>query len=184
MELYRLRKFARYCLSGTGFGDPNEIINEAIARTMNAAAGGEGRHWPMHVPFYVYLKKTVQGLASDYRNSEEQTKTGQLEAMVPEGSTTEEFLGSLKHSHPDALAQAIALEEAQEHQTRAKACADKICAYFAEDGEVGWIIEGHKEGYSASQIMELSGMTQTQYATARRRFRRGIEKLFPEKRNP
>lgn len=57
-----------------------------------------------------------------------------------------------------------------------------IDTFFANDDEVKWIIMGHKDGHSVSEICELANMTQTQYETARRRFRRGREKLFPGRR--
>lgn len=178
-DLYRLFKYARYCLPGTGYVDPMELIGEAVARTMAGAYGGKERHWPkVRVPFYTYLKNTIRSLVSEARESEEQSKTLQLEAITPTGTSTEEFLGHLQHCHPDALT----LELARERQDEAIVDLAKIEASFSGDDEVLWIIEGMKDGLAATEIREMTRMTQIEYETARRRFRRGLDKLFPEKR--
>lgn len=178
-DLYRLRRFATYCMVGTDYSDPMDLIQEALVRTVAATAGEKGRNWPLDVPFVVYLKNTIRSLANGSRESASQQKTAHLEDMVHEGETIEDVLGYHKHRHGDALTQAVALEESVERHGQAKACADRIEAYFLDDPQVGWIIEGAKEGWSAKEIMDVAGMNPTQYSTARRRFRRGIDQLFP-----
>ena len=183
-ELYRIRKAAVYCLLGTEYQEPQEIINEAIVRTMKAASGEKGRHWPKSVPFIAYMIRTIQGLANDSQESSVQTRTDYMEAMATETASAEDVLGRFEHHHIDVLTQALELEETSERQDRAKEIVSKIDAYFAGGSEVTWVIMGHKDDLSAAEIRELSGMTQTQYETARKRFRRGLDKLFPEKRKP
>ena len=182
MELYRLHKAALIHLSGSEYSDPDEIINEAIIRTLKAANGGEGRRWPKNVPFIAYLIQVIRGLASDSRKSEYLSKTDWLEAMVPMDATTEDVLGHLDHHHSDALTNIIELELSIERQAKAKADADRIEAHFSQNPQVTWIILGRKDDLSPGEIMEMGEMTQTQYDTAMRRFRRGIEKIFSEKR--
>lgn len=182
LELYRLHKAALIQLSGSDYSDPDEIINEAIIRTLKAANGGEGRRWPKNVPFIAYLIQVIRGLASDSRNSEYQSKTDWLEAMVPADATTEDVLGHLDHHHSDTLTNILEVELNTERQARAKADADLIEAHFSQDTQVTWIILGRKEDLSPGEIMEMGEMTRTQYDTAMRRFRRGIENIFSEKR--
>jgi hypothetical protein len=185
-ELYRIRKAAEYCLPGTEYQDPQEIINEAIVRTMNAASGQKGtekvRRWPKSVPFIAYMIRTVQGLANDSQESSFQKRTDYMEAMATETASAEDVLGRHKNYHIDVLNQALDLEETSERQDRAKEIVSKIDAYFAGDSEVTWVIMGHKDRLPVREILELSEMTHTQYETARKRFRRGLNKLFPEKR--
>lgn len=182
LELYKLHKAALIHLSGSEYSDPNEIINEAIIRTLKAANGGKGRRWPKNVPFIAYLMQVIRGLASDSRESEDQSKTDWLEAMVPADATTEDVLGHLDHHHSDALTNIIEVEMNIERQARAKADADRIEAHFSQDPQVTWIILGRKEDLSPAEILEMGEMNPTQYDTAMRRFRRGIEKIFSEKR--
>lgn len=182
MELVRLRKIALFHMPGSEYAAPDEIINEAICRTLNAANGGKGRRWPKDVPFFAYLTQVIRGLGSDSRESEHQSKTVRLEAMAPEGATTEDVLGKLEHHHPDALTNAIDIEVERERQACIKADMDKIEAYFADDAQVTWIILGRKEESSLAEIMEMGEMTKTQYESAMRRYRRGIERIFSDKR--
>lgn len=183
---YRIYKAARFCLWGTGYADPQEIINEAILRTMKAASGEKGRHWPKDVPFVSYVIMTMQGLADDSRESVVQKKTDYMEAMAAKSETdcAEDVLGRHGHYHPDHLSRAVENEETRSREEQAKKIVDKIDEHFKGDDEVNWIIMGHKDGMGASEIRDLSGMTKTQYETARRRFRRGLDKLFPKEGQP
>jgi hypothetical protein len=183
-DVYRINKAAMLCLSGTEYQTGDEIINEAIVRTMNAASGMKGRRWPKRIPFVAYMIETLKGLASDSRKSSLQTKTDSMDAMAVsiEGVSVDDVLGRLEYYHQDVPTQAIELEETQERRDCAKADAEIIDNFFANDDEIKWIIMGHKDGLSVSEILELANMTQTQYETTRRRFRRGLEKLFPGRR--
>ncbi len=175
----RLKKAATYCLFGTEYQNPMELLNEAFVRAMNAAYGGKGRTWKKSVPFMAFMVMTIKGIANDSHESPAQKMTVHMEAMASEGATTEDALGALGHANPCVVEQAIEIEENQERRERAKADADAIDTHFANDDGVNWIIMGHKDGQTASEIREISGMGTTQYETARRRFRRGLEKLFP-----
>lgn len=178
-ELFRLLKLARIFLIGTEYADPQELLNEALVRTLRAANGEKGRHWPKSVPFVAFLAKTVQGLADDSHNSSYIRQTQEMEVLATDAMTAEEALGVHGHAHPDVVALAIEAGERADDQDRAKQDAERIDTYFAGDDEVGWLVMGHKDDLKAADIRELSGMSQTQYETARRRFRRGLEKLFP-----
>lgn len=176
-DLYRLQKSASFCLLGSEYHDPDDIINEAICRTLH----GE-RHWPKNVPFIAYLIQTMKGLGSDSRDSLHQSRTRQLDAITPEGGSIDELLGKLGQCHPDALTNIIEVEVDSERKGRAKSDADRIEAHFSQDPNVTWIILGLKEDLPATEIRSLGEMTLTQYDTAKRRFRRGVEKIFSEKR--
>lgn len=182
MELVRLRKAALIHLPGSEYAAPDEIINEAICRTLNAANGGKGRRWPKDVPFIAYLTQVIRGLGSDSRESEHQSKTARLEALAPEGATPEDILGLLGHHQTDALTNAIEIEADRERQARVRADMDRIETYFSDDAQVTWIILGRKEESSPAEIMEMGEMTKTQYESAMRRYRRGIGRIFSEKR--
>ncbi len=112
-DAYRLKKAAMLCLAGAEHQAAEEIINEAIVRTMNAASGLKGRRWPKRVPFIAYMIETLKGLASDSWGSSLQTKTESMDAMAMsiEGASVDDILGRLKHYHPDVPTQAIEIEE-------------------------------------------------------------------------
>lgn len=181
-ELLRLKNAAALCLFGTEYQNPQELINEAITRTLSAAHGGKGRRWKMSVPFMAFMIMSVRGIANDSLESLPQTKTVRLEAMATEALTAEDALGAMGHRNPSVEELAIEIEEDDERQAGAKRDADAIDARFAADTEISWIIMGYKDGLAASDIRELAGMSATEYDTAKRRFRRGLEKLFPNRR--
>lgn len=178
-ELYRLHKLGRVLLAGTEYSDPQELLNETLIRTIRAANGEKGRRWPKSVPFVAFLGQTMKGLADDSLNSSYIKQTQEMEALATEALTADEAIGAHGHAHPDVVALAIESGEIADNRDRAIRDAARIDANFAGDEEVGWLVMGHKDGLKAAEIRDLSGMDQTQYETARRRFRRGLEKLFP-----
>ena len=178
-DLLRLWKAASYCLLGSEYSDPDELINEVVFRTLNG-----DRHWPKNIPFMAYFIQTMKGLGNDSYHSVDQSRFKQLESIAPEGGSVDDALGKLEHFHPDALTNAILVEKDQERRERETAALTRIEAHFADNDEVTWVFLGHKDGMTAAEIREVSGMTQTQYDSAMRRFRRGIEKVFSEKRKP
>lgn len=178
-ELYRLRMLARVFLLGTEYDDPQELLNETVMRTLRAANGEKGRHWPKAVPFMAFLVQTMQGLADDSLNSSYIKQTQEMETLATEALTADEAIGARGHAHLDVVTLAIEAGELAGNHDRAKQDAVRIDAHFADDEEVGWLMMGHKDDLKAAEVRELAGMSQTQYETARRRFRRGLEKLFP-----
>lgn len=178
-DLLRLRKAARYCLPGSRYNDPDELLNEAVMRTMSAADGGKGRVWRKSVPLMAYLIKTMEGLANDSRESWEQGHIGHLEDMGADGMSSADIADRYGPAQADLPTQLSELEHDRDLQQRAQEDLAKIDDYFKDDIDVSWIIMGIKDGLSSAEIRSLASLTQTQYETARRRFRRGVEKLFP-----
>jgi uncharacterized protein YecA (UPF0149 family) len=176
-ETYRLKMAATHCLYGTEYKDPQELINEAVRRAMNAALGEKGRNWKTNIPFVAFMIMTVRGLANDSLESLQQTKTDYIETMATELVSAEDALGAAGHCHPNVEEMAVEIDEADERQAIAKADVDVIERYFAGDSEISYIIMGIKDDYSSKDIKDVSGMSDTQYDTAKRRYRRGLEKL-------
>jgi hypothetical protein len=177
----RLRKAALYCLYGTEYQNPQELINEAICRAMSAAHGERGRKWKISVPFMAFMIQTMRGIANDSQESMAQKKTDHVEAMATESLTVEDALGAAGHFNSGIEELVVEEEDVIERQALAKADSDVIDAHFANDSDVTWIIMGYKDGQTAAEIREISEMSATQYDTAKRRFRRGLEKLFPNR---
>ena len=61
-------------------------------------------------------------------------------------------------------------------------CLDISSNYFKDDDEVTLIIMAIEDGISARDLCSSYEMTTIQYDTARKRFRRGIDRLFPGRR--
>lgn len=177
IEQYRIKKAAQICLIGTEYQAPDELINEAVLRSI----GGGGRNWPKHVPFVAFMIKTIESLAEASRSSPAQAKTDRIDGLDHDLGP-EAFLAAHGHANADVVEQAISLEDEQAHMARTIEDARAVDELFANDDDVTWIVMGLKDGQKASEIQSISGMSQTQYETAKRRMRRKIADHFPGRR--
>ncbi len=178
----RLKQAASYCIWGTEYQDPQELINEAVRRAMNGAEGLQGRRWPKTVPFMAFMVMTIQGIANDSIESLGQKNRVYIEDLATESTPADEVLADYHHVTPSCESRMLDEKEIHERQKRTKEDLDTINAYFSNDSDIDWIMMGYKDGLKPSEIRELSEMTETQYDTAKRRFRRGLDKLFPGRR--
>lgn len=181
-ELGRIHRAAQYALFGTEYTDPDELLGEAVQRTLDGVGVPGGRHWPKDVHFVAYIIRTMQSIADGSSNSVVQTSTASLEAMAGGEGNAELALAQEGFSSPDVVEQALEVEEAAERQSRAAADAALIEAHFANDDQIQFLIMGDKDDMKAADIRAISGMSQTEYDSARRRFRRGLNTLMPGRR--
>ncbi|WP_240523475.1 hypothetical protein [Polaromonas sp. AER18D-145] len=181
-ELVRINSAAKYALFGTEYTDPLELLDEAIVRALEGADGGTGRHWPKTVHFVAFLIMTIHSIADGSSDSIVQKRTDHLEVMAGESGGPSWALAHEGYFNCDAEEQALEIEESELRRERAKADANLIEAHFAEDDEIQYLIMGDKDGMKAQEIRDISGMSQKSYDTARRRFRRGLDKLMPGRR--
>lgn len=181
-ELGRIHRAAQYALFGTEYTNPLELLGEAVQRTLEGVGVKEGRHWPKNVDFVAYINMTMQSIANGSSSSITQSRTAYLETMAGHHGDTELALAQEGFSSPDVVEQALELEETNERQARAAADAALIEAHFANDEEIQFLIMGDKDGLKPNEIRAISGMDQTTYDTARRRFRRGLNTLMPGRR--
>jgi len=181
-ELGRIHRAAQYALFGTEYTDPLELLGEAVQRTLEGVGVKGGRHWPRDVHFVAYIIRTMQSIADGSSNSVVQTRTVHLEAMAGDEGSAELALAQAGFSFADVVHQALDIEETTERQSRAAADAALIEAHFANDEEIQYLIMGDKDDLKPAEIRAASGMNQTQYDTARRRFRRGLNILMPGRR--
>lgn len=181
-ELRRIYRAAQYALFGTEYTNPLELLGEAVQRTLEGVGVKEGRHWPKDVNFVAYITRTIQSIADGSSDSIVQTRTAHLETMGGRDGDVELALAQEGFSSPDVVEQALEVEETTERQARAAADCALIEAHFADDEEIQFLIMGDKDGMKPGEIRAVSGMDQTAYDTARRRFRRGLNTLMPGRR--
>lgn len=181
-ELGRIYRAAQYALFGTEYTNPLELLGEAVQRTLEGVGVKEGRHWPKDVHFVAYIIRTMQSIADGSSNSIIQSRTAYLETMAGRDGDAELALAQEGFSSQDVVEQALEVEDATERQARAAADAALIEAHFAGDEEIQFLIMGDKEGMKPDEIRAVSGMDQTAYNTARRRYRRGLNTLMPGRR--
>ena len=181
-ELGRIYRAAQYAVFGTEYTNPHELLGEAVQRTLEGVGAKDGRHWPMDVNFVAYIVRTMQSIADGSSDSIIQSRTVHLETMAGRDGDTELALAQEGFSFPDVVEQALEIEETTERQARAAADSVLIEAHFADDEEIQFLIMGDKDGMKPDEIRAVSGMDQTAYDTARRRFRRGLNTLMPGRR--
>lgn len=171
-DLYRLDLAARTCLFGTEFREPAEIIHEALVRALDGS-----RRWPhQRVPFVAFLIRTMQSLADASRKSPKQARTEPIDACVMEGGLSAGSQCALVMVSPEEIQ--IESEHEAERQRNAVVDIEKINGYFENDCRVRLLITYLNDGKSAHAICAVLRWTDTEYATVRKRLRRGLAKLF------
>ena len=182
---HKVYRAARVLMSGSEFQNPWELLNEAVKRCMQAAVDREhGRPWPLDVPFEAYMIKSMEGLASDSRDSWYQRNHVAIEAMALEGQSADDVLGELDRHVPSVESTLIELEERGQRDDEAETNVARIKAHFASKPAVTQLIEGKLADLSATETREMFDMTQTEYDSAHRAYRRGLERLFADGGKP
>lgn len=168
----RLRKMAKANLWGIRFDDPDELINETFERLF---AGG--RIWNVGMAFIPWMRSAMQSIAHGIRNR----NSVKLEALAGDLAAD---------SDPDAAPDIfgsegktpLALALTEEARALAEAELAKIEAHFKGNQNVELVLMGIEDGMKPEEVREIGGMTMTQYETARKQLRRGLDKLFPARR--
>lgn len=183
-EKIRLAARADQLWWGTEYAEGQELMNEAMRRALVASAGAgqerqTGRAWNKNVDFVAFLMVTMKGLSSDSRKSLGQRVARRMEAIAGEEGEDNPELQELDMHHPAVDDELADRQELEARQKQAEADVALIEAHFAHDQEVLAIIEGEKEGWSAEEVRQVFGMTKLAYDNARKRLRRGLNKLMP-----
>lgn len=162
-ELLRLRKKSAYRAAGTGM-EGDDLLNEAICRTLEE----DGRNCPANVPIAVYLDNAMRSIADGER--EKYIRQVPVEDWDEKYSEVNKSMNK-NLSSDDAVLDSIELEQ----------IVDRIQDIFADDPQAQAIVIGDIEGWSPEEIKEMEPMDDKQYASARRRVRRTLEREFSGK---
>lgn len=158
-DLARLERFCRLRsvgLRGIGWED---VLQESIAR---ALAGT--RRWPRAVPFTVFMRGTIQSIASEFWESPA-TKSEVAETdLLPAGSPTRPVL-EVRDDAPD-----------QERELVAKQLLERVESLFANDPLALAVLMEMANGMPPAEIQNKHGFKPRQYATVQRRIRRTIDR--------
>jgi len=168
-DLGRLRRTAAVLLQGSGYIAPEELLNETVQRAMEGASGMDGRRWPKRVPFMAFLVMTMKSIANASLESVETAVRGVTDPL------DEASFGSMAMPGTDVVCETA--EESAALDGKAAATFSAIESHFARDEKVLMMVMHLREGRRAHEIQAEEGMTLTEYATVRRRLRRGLAKL-------
>ncbi len=167
-DLVRLKRIAQLRSAGLASIEWQDLVNEAVTRAL-----GGSRRWPRTVPFIAFLAQTMRSIANEeWRrfHQEKVTLESDLGTSYSEGElmTLEDLAVNTVHPERVALARKM-LEE--------------IELLFRDDPEVLALLNGLAEGLTPEETQTEGDMSQTQYASAQRRFRRMLERAFFTKEN-
>lgn len=174
VDFHRLLKAAQIYMGGTPYSTAKDLLVDVLGTALDAACGGRGRRWPAGVAFTAYVSMTMRGVASDLRRDASRRRARFAREL-------NELFDSL-HSSTSPIEEALAIEEDRCREDQDSEHLEKVRDHFRDDEEVRWVMKSIMEGVPAREILKQSGMTNTQYETARRRWRRGLAHLFPGRR--
>jgi len=168
----RLRKMAKANLWGIRFDDPDELINETFERLFTG-----GRIWNVGMAFIPWMRSAMKSIAHGIRNRNSvklEALAGDLAADSDPGTAPDIFGSEGKTP--------LALALTEEARALAEVELAKIEAHFKGNQNVELVLMGIEDGMKPEEVREIGGMTMTQYETARKQLRRGLDKLFPARR--
>lgn len=155
-DLLRLQRLARFRARLIPALDWQDLLQEAIGRALDGR-----RRWPRAVDFMAFMRQTIRSIANEHwRREERKPPHSDLddESMVDRGLNTA--------YQPERLVLAAKLLE-------------EIQSLFAEDPQVLAILAGIAADEPPADIKRKAGMSNTQYASAQKRIRRGLANAFP-----
>lgn len=173
-DMLRLYRKAAYLLPGTGLNDSEELFNEAIVRTLEGT-----RQWPADVSFEAYIWMVMKSIADGERNLSHRTNELLANDMASTGDEPQE---DLINGFGDA---ALAVENVlidQDAQQKMVADLETIENHFKGDEAVTLVIMALEDGIPPRDLASDYGMSSTQYESARKKLRRGVDRLFPGRR--
>lgn len=173
-DYVRIYRQASYFLPGTGLHDPQELFNEAIKRTLE-----ETRIWPCDVPFKAYIHEVMSSISDGYRNlvrhdREILANDRRNVNADPDDDLIDEF-GSENLAIDNVLID-------RESQSLMAADLKAIEDHFENDEDVTLIIMAMEDKVPPRDMESEYGMSVQRYEYARKKLRRGIDRLFPGRR--
>lgn len=160
-DLLALRKAASLRLDGTQFTEPADLLHEALTRCLDGR-----RHWPMEVPFPIFLFHAMKSIASADRRLHSSKLV--IQASQLESDRWRDPLGSLGEMAPSAEADCIRLEDIRLGESLVADLREE----FKDDRCVNAIMSTWPDELGSKEIIEISGMTFKEYDAARKRIER------------
>jgi len=149
----------------------NDLLQEAILRTLEE----NGRKCPSDVPVPIYLDNAMRSIADGERKK--YVRERPAGTVQSDERPEEELLVDPQDPAPSPADTALARIELGEVK-------DALEQLFADDPKAQAVIMGDSEGWSADEIKDLGNMDDKQYASARKRVRRGLTKKFGNRGRP
>lgn len=171
-EWMKLRKMAQANLWGLRLDNPDEIINETLERLIKG-----DRVWYVGMAFIPWMRSAMKSVANGMRSRN--SVKNEIPVTELAGDSASDIATEIFGSDDKSPLDIVLTEEAR---CLAEADLAKITAYFKGNKNVEAILLGIEDGLSPEQLREYANISITEYESARRYLRRGLDKLFPVRR--
>lgn len=164
-DLLRLKRIAQLRASGLTSVDWRDLLNEAVERSLNGT-----RRWPCEIPFVAFMAQTIRSIANEHwRQVHERVVTAESDLAPSSLENEESNIDNLGNNpiHP-------------EREIVARNTLREIEELFSDDSEIIAILEGLGEGLSPSEIQRNAQINPTKYASAQKRIRRKLARVYSE----
>lgn len=172
-DLNRLKRYGFFRLRKLGWKSfektEEDLVQEALERTLV----GE-RHWNKKaVNFFGHLLGAIRSIATHWIE-EFCRKEGRVKWKQQCEEAERDLFDGVKSSNTSHEDQLIAAEIGLVSKNK----VEMLFRHFEEDGEVTLIMECFRDGMTGREIKEGLGLSQTEYETIVRRFRRKARALL------
>ena len=162
----RIKKIAGIMAAKCGMTQ-EDILQEAITKALEGK-----RHCPHDVKVINFLAATMKSIASSCAKS--YTRCPHVSLQTPKFESGHDYQADLEDTTPSRS------EAGTIAKMDLKRIRGVIPSLFESDPEpIQFLVEGILEGMEAGELQELSGLYGKEYSSARKLFRRRIEKAFP-----
>jgi RNA polymerase sigma-70 factor (ECF subfamily) len=163
-DMLRLRRFAQLRASALPDTDWEDLLHDAIDRAIDGS-----RRWPRDISFMVFMRECIRSIASNYwRRRATSATVNETDMSAGERKLT---LDDLPNENPDP-----------EREVAARDQLAIIFNYFEGDLEATSILEGLARGDEPADVQKSAGLTEVKYASAQRRIRRKLSRVFDQER--
>ncbi len=160
----RLKKVAKnYASHGVEAAD---LLQTAFLRALEEG----GRKCPRHVDVVRFLAEAIRSIASGARKSQQRKP----ELRLVDG------MSDTRQTPEDPRPPQQTPEELVCEDEKCGGIRKAVLALFDDDEVAHMIVEGMMEGMEGEDLMALTDLDKTAFASKRRLIRRRIEKAFPE----
>lgn len=162
VERAKLVKAAGRLAAGTEYA-PGDLLSEAVVRALDGS-----RLCPRNVPPIAFLWNVMRSIASTAWEAEARAPTVEAISLAD---------GDGGVAIADAARSPEELVIAKDDYTKR---VDALQRVFEDDQEALLVIMGELDGMTAEEIRSVTGLSETAYATIRRRIRRALDRAYPE----
>lgn len=172
-DLLRLAKVAGRFAGRGRSGD--DLLQEAVMLVMDGT-----RAWKRGMrtaPFLFSAMRSIADAGFKKKSPENDTKF----SFNEEGNDNIVSVDAEEYGH-SAEALLVRAESEAENEKSEKEMLDKIFELFRDHEHATWVLIGQMDDKTVDEVCAISGMTRTEYASARRHIRRTLDKEFPNGR--